>query len=115
MNSTNSRLAYDGDPTTSWSVDGSARSTFVWFDLGDNVTIGSINWLVGEVSPGLSVTVETSPDRRTWEDHGTISDVIVGDWQTIEAGFDARYIRLTVNADDPDAMVFTLAEITFAE
>jgi hypothetical protein len=114
-NSTNSRLAYDGDTSTAWSVDESARRTFIWFDLGDEVSISTLRWLIGEASPDLSVTIDVSPDRRGWNTVGTVTDLTTGDWQTIETNAQARYVRLTLNAEDAESLVFSLAEIEFAE
>jgi hypothetical protein len=111
--STNSRLAYDGDPSTAW-VDDSGRRTFVWFDLGDVVSVSSVRWLVAEVTPGLSVTIEVSADRRTWDEVGTISEITIGDWQSNDIAIEARYVRLSLNAADGEPLVFSLAEIEFA-
>lgn len=110
--STNSRLAYDADPSTAWSVDGSTRRSFVWFDLGDVTSVGTVRWLLTDASPGLSVTIEVSTDRRTWDEVGTVTEITTGDWQSIDLGVEARYIRLSLNGED--AVVFNLAEIEFA-
>jgi hypothetical protein len=111
--STNSRLAYDGDSSTAWSVDGATRRTYVWFDLGGVVSVNSIRWLLSGASPGLSVTIDVSSDRRQWEEVGTVTDLTVGDWQSIDLGVEARYIRLSLNSKE-ETRAFSLAEIEFA-
>lgn len=77
--------------------------------------MGSVQWLLSNVVTGVTITIEASQDRRAWQDMGTVTNAVAGEWQTIDLGTGARYIRLTIKADNRDELTFDLAEIVFSQ
>ena len=111
--SINSRVVYDGDPTTVWTTDGSIvmEQAFVWVDLGSDQSIGEIRWLVSDAVVGVTMTIEVSSDRQTWQPVTSISELTPGEWQSHQANVSARYVRFTFANPVGAPVIGYLAEV----
>jgi hypothetical protein len=97
--------AYDQDPRTVWVPEAGNEETWLWVDLGETRRVRAVSWLAegsGEID------VELSDDRRRWRFVETV-DVERG-WQGVKLRDDARYVRLTLIADD-DGELPAIAEV----
>jgi hypothetical protein len=97
--------AYDGDPSTIWTPASGADETWIWFDLGTEQRVRAMHLLA--LGPG-EVEIAISSDRRRWQD---IARVDTGKgWQEIALRDDARYVRLSLRANDEGEMP-SIAEV----
>jgi hypothetical protein len=97
-NSNNSAVAYDGDTSTYWYIFSNSRpkSGYVWFDLGSQMPIGSINWIfAANNDPGFAdgLVIEVSNDHVNWTTVASPGGAPVGVWQTHLTNVTARYVR----------------------
>ncbi len=97
---------YDGDPTTTWVPAADAEETWLWLDVGAERRLRSVRWL-GRGSGSIEVSL--SSDRERWRDVERVD--VRGGWQGIDVRDDARYVRLTLLADD-DGVIPGIAEAT---
>ncbi len=95
------RTVADGDMNTGWTGPDSPY----WFeiDLGQQVAIERIRVLVGRdvvAKVGVNVGVHDNPGRRPGSFDGALPG---GDWLDVVVGYEARFIRVTVEeADGPE-------------
>ena len=94
------RTVADGDMNTGWT----GPDAPYWFeiDLGQQVAIERIRVLVGRdvvAKVGVNVGVHDNPGRRPGSFDGALPG---GDWLDVVVGYEARFIRVTVEeADGP--------------
>lgn len=95
------RTVADGDMNTGWT----GPDLPYWFeiDLGQQVAIERIRVLVGRdvvAKVGVNVGVHDNPGRRPGSFDGALPG---GDWLDVVVGYEARFIRVTVEeADGPE-------------
>ena len=95
------RTVADGDMNTGWT----GPDAPYWFeiDLGQQVAIERIRVLVGRdvvAKVGVNVGVHDNPGRRPGSFDGALPG---GDWLDVVVGYEARFIRVTVEeADGPE-------------
>lgn len=97
---------YDDDPTTVWQPDATNGASWVWFDLGAEQGVREVRWLVDGSG---AVEVAVSSDRRRWEAVERVE--ASGGWQGAGLRENARYVRLTLLADDEGDALPGIAEV----
>lgn len=105
-NSTDSILAYDGDPATSWSSGDVTPMAYAWFDLGERRQVAGIRWFQTVVDG--PVAVQISDDRETWTTVVITESPVADAWQRTSIGQEARYVRIVVTTEQRAA---DLAEV----
>jgi hypothetical protein len=112
--STSTSFALDGDPSTAWMTEPSDQlpdGAFIFFDLGDVVPIGSINWLMTLDGGADQWQIQISYDRQEWTPIANLGGDPIGEWQSIDVGAEARYVRFVFTNPNGAAQIGGLAEI----
>lgn len=104
--STDSVLAYDGDPATGWSAGDVAPMAYAWFDLGERRTIAGLRWFQSAVDG--PVAIQISDDRREWTTVLVAEQPVADAWQRADIGQAARFVRIVVDTERGSA---DLAEV----
>lgn len=114
--SANSRVVFDGNVETVWSTSGNvvSESAFVWVDLGRELPIGAIRWIVSNATEGVTLTIEVSDDRRDWTPAANDLPLTAGEWQTFESDVVGRYVRFIFANPNGAAVFGYLAEVEIA-
>jgi hypothetical protein len=117
-NSNNSAYAYDDDLSTYWYVAGNRTpsSGYVYFDLGAQRKIGSIQWIFAANSyPGFAdgLVIEVSSDKVHWTEVATPGGAPADQWQQLPAGVSAQYVRFYFGNPANAARLGFLAEVRF--
>jgi hypothetical protein len=111
-NSVAAELAYDGDAATSWrTATKGVASSYVWFDLGSERSLGAVRWLFGKTGGADAMLVQTSSDQRGWTTIGEPGNAAAGAWQELAAEASARYVRFVFENPNGDARLGHLAEV----
>lgn len=105
-NSTDSLLAYDGDPSTSWSAGDVTPMAYAWFDLGEVRKVAGIRWYQTAVDG--PVAVQISDDRESWTTVVISERPEANAWQRASIGQEARFVRIVVSTEQRAA---DLAEV----
>lgn len=104
--STDSVLAYDGDPATGWSAGDVAPMAYAWFDLGERRTIAGLRWFQSAVDG--PVAIQISNDRQEWTTVLVAEQPVADSWQRADIGQAARFVRIVVDTERGSA---DLAEV----
>jgi hypothetical protein len=111
-NSVAAELAYDGDVSTSWrTATKGVESSYVWFDLGSERSLGAVRWLFGKTGGADAMLVQTSTDKQAWTTIGTPGNAAAGAWQELATEGRARYVRFVFQNPNGDARLGHLAEV----
>src|SRR4029079_19242455 len=98
-------VVLDGDPSTIWQTDGTSvpRSASLVLDLGADVSIGTVRWLVPEAGFAGVVQIDVSSDRTNWTTVATPDAIVPGAWNESSVGVvAARYVRFSTT--NPEAL-----------
>ena len=95
--STDSVLAYDGDPTTGWSAGEVSPTAYAWFDLGQRRTIAGLRWFQSVVDG--PVAIQISNDRQEWTTVLVAEQPVADSWQRADIGQVARFVRIVVDTE----------------
>jgi uncharacterized protein YkwD len=113
--STESDVAYDGDPGTAWYTT-KARTPndgYVWFDLGDLRQLSSIQYLFSESGAADQFEIQVSPDKQDWTTIAELGNPPAGAWQSLDWTGEARYVRFYFSNPNGDKVLGYLAEVRF--
>ena len=104
--STDSVLAYDGDPSTSWSSGDVGPTAYAWFDLGEERPIAAVRWF--QTATQGPVAVQISNDREEWTTVVLHKQPVADSWQRADIGTAARFVRIVIATEGGPA---DLAEV----
>lgn len=113
--STESAVAYDGDPLTAWYTT-KARTPvngYVWFDLGEVQALTTIQYLFSDPDGASAFEIQVSTDKDEWTSIASLSNPPVGVWQTLEWNGKTRYVRFFFTNPDKVKTLGYLAEVRF--
>jgi hypothetical protein len=91
--------------------DGPPKSGFVYFDLGDVVPIGEIDWLLALDGGADQYQVQISNNRKDWVAVAELGGETVGEWQSVSIDTEARYVRFVFRNPSGAEQIGGLAEI----
>jgi hypothetical protein len=112
--SADAELAFDGDPSTVWITSEGSRPPedgFFYVDLGGSKEIGRIRWRFGVEGAADEWQLQISTDRRSWTTVADLGNADAGDWQSVDIGAKARYVRFFFLNPNGDAQIGGVAEI----
>jgi hypothetical protein len=111
--STDSTVAHDGDPSTSWYTTKARtpNSGYVWFDLGEVKSLTSIQYLFSDTGSADQFEIQVSGDREEWRTIAELSDPPAKEWQTFDWSGETRYIRFYFSNPNGDKVLGYLAEV----
>ena len=104
----------DASAATGWRTTGGTPATAsLTVDLGQEVAIGRLRWLLG--APGVTdrLTIARSVDGVAWTLVGSYGSGPTGIWQGISPGASARFIRFTAENPGQRPVLGTISEIQF--
>jgi hypothetical protein len=113
-NATSAVAAIDGDPATSWGTTAGAppRSASLVIDLGQELPVGFIRWLVAADGFTGALRIDVSADRREWSTVATVEPGDPATWSEFSTpGVTARYVRFFVTNPEQLPAVGGLAEV----
>lgn len=113
--STESDVAYDGDPETAWYTT-KARTPnngYIWFDLGSVQTLSSIQYLFSDSGSADQFEIQVSNDKQDWITIADLGDPPAGKWRTLTWSGEARYVRFYFFNPNGDKVLGYLAEVRF--
>jgi hypothetical protein len=89
-------------------------SGYVYFDLGSQKSIGTIQWIFAANDyPGFAdgLVIEVSSDKTHWTELASPSGAPAGQWQQLPAGVTAQYVRFYFGNSANAARLGFLAEV----
>jgi uncharacterized protein YkwD len=112
-NSNRARLAYDGDPGTSWrSATGRPASAWAQFDLGSTKTITEIRWQFSRTGFADQFTIQVSSNGSSWQTLATRGNAAAtGVWQSLPTSASGRYVRFSFSNPNRDSRLGFLSEV----
>jgi hypothetical protein len=112
-NSSSAALADDASGATAWVTITSTPpdAAFMWVDLGEVRSIGTIRWLFKETGYADLMRVQVSTDRATWTTIGRFGNAPALQWQGVAYQTQARYVRFRFSNPNRDPKLGSLAEV----
>ncbi len=116
----------DDDLSTAWYADTSTPTPAVTpestsespdegpsllLDFGAEVPVGQVRWVFGETGYADQYDIQISSDGISWQTVATRENAPAGEWQSLDVGLSARYVRFLFANPFGDPVVGGLVEI----
>lgn len=113
--STESYVAFDGDPATAWYTTKARTPTtgYVWFDFGAIQPLAKIDYFFSRSGGAAEFEIQVSNNRDEWTTIAELSSPQAGEWESFEWSGEARYVRFFFRNPDQVDVLGYLAEVRF--